>query len=48
LMAEAEASVLLEDRTDVQMFRSQDFGDERRRREGTEEFVTGTSVFDKM
>jgi D-arabinono-1,4-lactone oxidase len=47
--AEAESSVLLEGRDDVQVFRDEDESEvEGRRREGTEEFVTGTNVFNKM
>jgi len=47
--AEAESSILLESsREDVRIFQSEEVLDERRRREGTEEFVTGTNVFNKM
>lgn len=48
--AEAESSVLLESlRDDVHMFMTEDSSNvERRKREGTEEFVTGTNVFNKM
>ncbi|OAL05045.1 D-arabinono-1,4-lactone oxidase [Phaeosphaeriaceae sp. SRC1lsM3a] len=48
--AEAESSVLLEGlRDDVQLFTTDDKLEvEGRRREGTEEYVTGTNVFNKM
>jgi D-arabinono-1,4-lactone oxidase len=48
--AEAERSVLLESlRDDVQIFNTEEkYEVEARRREGTEEYVTGTNVFNKM
>jgi D-arabinono-1,4-lactone oxidase len=48
--AEAESSVLLESlRDDVQIFSTEEKHEvEIRRREGTEEYVTGTNVFNKM
>jgi D-arabinono-1,4-lactone oxidase len=48
--AEAEASILLEGlRDDVKVFHTEDSLEvESRRREGTEEFITGTNVFNKM
>jgi D-arabinono-1,4-lactone oxidase len=48
--AEAESSVLFEGvRDDVEIFTTEEKNEvESRRREGTEEFITGTNVFNKM
>ncbi|KAL5118011.1 D-arabinono-1,4-lactone oxidase [Pleosporales sp. CAS-2024a] len=49
LMAEAEASVMLEDRTDARAFMTEDAEHvQARKRESTEEYITGTAVFNNM